>query len=60
MIRQIYIDLVRWLDHGADQNTTLLTERIKQMMEFQVWGEQNNEAFFEYLDGMISVYLDDF
>ncbi len=57
MIRQIYIDLVRWLDHGADQNTVLLTERIKQMMEFQVWGEQNNDAFFEYFSQIIPIYL---
>ncbi len=45
--RLIYKELIKYGEDNPDKNKDILVERIKQMTEFQIWGERNNEAFFE-------------
>jgi len=44
----IYKDLIKYGEDNPDKNKDIIVERIKQMTEFQIWGERNNESFFEF------------
>ena len=45
--RLIYNDLVQSIEEDPDKNKDLVCERIREMTEFQLWGEKNNDLFFE-------------
>ena len=55
--------MVSCMEEDADKNKDVLIARIGQMTEFQLWGERNNDAFFEYInyyDGLRSCILASF
>jgi len=47
-LQLIYDDLVECLEEDPDKNKDIIIERIREMTEFQLWGEKNNDTFFDF------------
>jgi len=47
LLRSIYEEISRYTEENPDKYKDILVERVRQIAEFQIWGEKNNDSFFE-------------
>jgi protein CLEC16A len=47
-LEQIHREMIKFSDENTEKNKDHLIERIRLMTEFQIWGEKNNDSFFDF------------